>query len=126
MESVLEFSMRCHEDTLKFTKKMCTGQMFWVVFNIALVLFDWSTFINSPSHLTAFSFGAMCITTLWSLVFLLSSYSDLRTEKHHLRFLKELRETQIASGEREQFLQAKNHYEQLIANLKENQNDKGI
>jgi hypothetical protein len=133
MESVLEFSKRCHEDSLKFTRKILHGQMFWVLFNIALLVFDWSTFVNSPSHLTAFSFGAMCVTALWSFIWMLHTWDDVRKEKLHLKYLTELEDNNLASAERQQFLNAKKEYERLITNYeklmekqKEKQNDTGI
>lgn len=126
MESVIEFSMKSHENTVKFTRKMVTGQMIWVGFNISLVCFDWFNFINSPSKLSAFSFGAMAVTALWSFIFLLQVLSEFKTEKHHLKFLTELRNTQMMSDERQQYLNAKKTYEQMIIQLKEKKDDTGI
>lgn len=125
MESVLEFSTRCHEDSMKFTRKALNSQMLWVAFNISLVVFDWNTFINSPSHLTAFSFGAMSITALWSFVWMLMAWGELRDDKNRLKYLNELKEQQLASGERQQYMMAKQQYEQMIENLKEKKNDQG-
>lgn len=123
MESVLEFSKRYHEDSYKSTRKIFTLQMIWVVFNLSVLCFDWFTFINSPSMLTSFSFGAMTITALLSFIFLLQIYGEMKTEKRHLQFLNELHNTQIASTELRQYIEVKKHYEQLIETLKEKEND---
>lgn len=126
MESVLSFSKKCHEDTYKFTKKAMISQGLWVVFNIAILCFDWQTFTLTSSKVSSVSFGAMLVTALWSFVFWWQTWDELRTAKHHIKFLTELENTQIASGEREQLKQARDYYNQLIEQLKEKQNDKGI
>lgn len=126
MDSMFNISIEHCEWSLKFNKKIVRGQMLWVSFNVALLLFDWQNFNMNPSSLTAWGFGAMAITVLWSSVFLLECWSDLRRDRQKLNHLTKLRDEQIASSEREQYLQMKNHYERLIHRLKEKQNDSGI
>jgi hypothetical protein len=126
MDSMFNISIGHCEWNLKFNKKIVRGQMLWVSFNVALLLFDWQNFNMNPSSLTAWGFGAMAITVLWSSVFLLECWSDLRRDRQKLNHLTKLRDEQMASSEREQYLQMKNHYERLIHRLKEKQNDSGI
>lgn len=126
MDSILNMSVESCEWSLKFNKKMVRGQMLWVSFNVALLLFDWQNFNMNPSSLTAWGFGAMAVTVLWSSIFLLECWSDLRRDRQKLNHLTKLRDGQMASMEREHYLQVKNHYERLIHQLKEKQNDSGI
>lgn len=130
IESVVRFSKRCREDSFKSTRKIFIGNFLWLVFNISLVIFDWETFINSPSHVTAVSFGAMLVTTVWSFFWMLQTWDEVKTEKHHLKFLTELEATQMASAELRGYANAKNEYEQLIERLQKHtegtQNDQSL
>lgn len=126
MESIFRLSTDSCESSIKFTKKLFKGQAAWVSFNILILCFDWHDFISSPSRLSSFAFGAMMITALWSIVFLLETYGELKGEKLRLKHLTEFNDTNMASMERKQYIQAKEHYEQLAnLNLRTN-NDPGI
>jgi hypothetical protein len=120
MDSVLGISVDACERNVKTNRKWVRYQVIWVTFNIALVLFDWQTWYLSSSRVTAISFGAMIVTALWSLFFLMESHSELRDEKRKLRFLQELKETHMASDERRAYLIAKNEYEQLRKSMEKN------
>ena len=93
MESALDLLVESSERIIKFDNKLVRHQAMWVLFNLCLLIFDWQTFYSSPSHLTAFVFGAMAVTLLWSFVFFLHAWSELKDEKRKLKFLQELRET---------------------------------
>lgn len=122
MDSYIDMSIRNCESIIKFGKKTVRGQILMVSFNVALLLFNWQTFRFSPSSLTAWGFGAMAVTVLWSLIFLFESWREHRLDKQKLCFLNELHDTQMASKERETYMNAKNYYEHLIEQLKEKQN----
>ena len=62
----------------------------------------------------------MFVTLFWSFHFLLESMSELKNEKCRLKFLTELHDTQLASGERQQYLNSKKYYDQLRESLEKN------
>lgn len=105
------------EITLKFNKKLVRGYFLWVIFNISLLLFDWQTFNSSPSHMTACAFGAMTVTALWSLFFLLEYWNEYRDNKQRLRFLKELQDRHMASDELQQYKNSNMHYESFLKKI---------
>jgi hypothetical protein len=123
MDSVLGLSTKSTEDSIKFIKKVFRSQGAWTLFIIFILIFDWGNFLASQSRLSAFSFGAMVVTAFWSVLFLFQTYDELRNEKRKLKFLEELQNTQIASGERQQYLDAKKYYENLVEQLKEKKNE---
>ncbi len=123
MESVVDISVESCERNIKFDRKYVRGQAAWVVFNFSILIFDWHTFMTSPSNFSSFGFGAMAITTLWSTMFFLESWRELRDEKLRLKFLTELKDTHFSSMERQQYVEVKNHYERLIEQLKEKNNE---
>jgi len=117
MDSITDFSRSCCEDRITFLKKMIRGQIAWALFMLAITAYDCQTLYLSPSAFSGLAVGAMLITLLWALLFLSESMSDLKGEKLKFRYLTELRDKQLASGEREQYINAKKFYEQALANL---------
>lgn len=117
MESVLSLSMESCERDIKYTRKWVRYQVLWVTFNFALVAFDWQTFYLSSNHVTAVSFGAILVTAIWSLVFLLESHSELRASKQMLQRFKEIHNEHLSRGADKQYEMAKEHYESLIAQI---------
>lgn len=126
MESITGFSIDNCERDIKFSKKMVTGQILWVTFNLAITFFDAHTLMINPTAWTGASFGAMLVTSLWSLMFLLESCRELKSEKLRFKFLTELHDTQIASMEREQYKMSKLHYDQLRESLEKNNDTRTI
>ena len=109
---------------VKFSRKIFRGHTLWVMFNLSVTAFDFYAMTSSPTTMAACSFGAMLVTSLWSLVFLLESWKDLRDDKQRHNFLIELNEKQLASSELRSAMSAKQSYEKAMESLEKN-NDKG-
>jgi hypothetical protein len=117
MESITGFSMESCERNIKFYKKMLKGQVLWVMFNLAITCFDWSVLDAPHTKLTGIGFGAMIITSIWSIMFLIETWSEWSNEKLRLKFLTELHDAQLASGERQQYKNAREHYESVLTQI---------
>lgn len=124
MDSITSFSKDSCERNIKFNRKWVRYQLLWLLFILCLTSFDGQSLWENHSIFGAINFGMMLITALWSFVFFLESWSDLKNEKRKFQFLTELHETQTASLERKQYLDVKNQYERMIKQLKEKQNDR--
>ena len=109
----------CERD-IQFNKKWIRYQMLWVVFNLSTTCFNAQTLMNDHRIFSAIAFGAMLVVFLLSLFLLMQSWDELKNEKLKLKFLTELHETQLASGERQQYINAKLYYEQLKEALEKN------
>lgn len=117
MQSITGFSRDNCEWFIKVTKKAVKWHMLWTMFCVTVTVFDFQTLIQNTTAWSGISVGAMAVTSLWSFIFLLESFSDLRSEKLRYRYLTELHDTQQASTEKEQYLLAKRYYEQLKESL---------
>lgn len=117
------YKTNCEID-IKFYRKMFRSQFLWVMFNLSVTCFDASSLLITPTVWTGAAFGAMAITTIWTLVFLFEAWGDLRNSKLKYKFLTELHDIQMASNERKHYEMARKNYEELIENLKGKQNDR--
>lgn len=121
MDSFTGMSIDNCERNIKFNRKWVRYQLLWLLFIVCLTCFDGQTLMSNHSIFGAINFGMILVTFLWSLVFFLESWNELKNEKRKLRFLTELHETQMASGERKEYLNLKNYYERLIEENRKNQ-----
>ena len=125
MDSITGISLESCERNIKFDRKWTRGQLLWVMFNISVTCFDGHTLMTHPTTFSGVAFGAMLITSLWSIIFLFESWNELRSEKLKLKYLTELHETQLASSERGQYLNAKLAYEQMKESLEKSNGSEG-
>jgi hypothetical protein len=123
MESMTGFSKDNCERDIKFYRKMFKGQILWVMFNLSVTFFNGYALMHPPSAWSGSAFGAMAVTSIWSLMFLLESWEDLRSSKLKYNFFTELHDVQMASTERKHYEIARKNYEELTISLKEKQSD---
>lgn len=117
IDSITSFSRNCCEDRIKFLKKTVRGNMAWTMFMLAITAYDCYDLYQRPSTFTGFALGSMVITSIWTIMFLFEFLGDLKGEKLRHLYLTELHDKQLASGEREEYLSAKKHYEEALQNL---------
>jgi hypothetical protein len=114
MDTITSFSKDNYEWKVKFYKKIIMGITLWLTFNLSVVFFDAVAVMRTHNCQNGIAFGMMLVTCLWSFVYLISALGDLKRAKSYLKFHTELYEKQLASNEREQYLNAKQAYEQMM------------
>ena len=117
MDSITSISKDHYEWKVKFSKKMIVWNGICLLFGSAVTFYDLITLIHDHNYLNGIPFGMMLMTSLWSFFYLLDSLRELKTDKSYLKFQTELHENQLASSEREHYLNAKQHYENMAALL---------
>lgn len=114
MDTITELSKDYYQWKVKFSKKIAVWNIFWLMFCLAVTFYDGITVIHTHDYKNGIAFGMMLVTFVWAFGYLISTLSDLKTDKLSLKFQQELYEKQLASKEREQYLAAKQAYEQMI------------
>jgi len=119
MDSITSISKDHYEWKVKFSKKIIVWNVVWLLFSSAVTFYDLITLIHTHYYLNGIPFGMMLMTSLWSFFYLLDWLMDLKKDKSTLKFQTELNEKQLASDEREHYLNAQHQYERALALLEE-------
>jgi len=114
MDSITGLTKEYYEWKVKLSKKMVIFYAVFFLFSLSVTFYDLIALLHTRNYLSGISLGVMFTTTLWMFFYLFDSLFDLKADKSTLKFHTELYETQLASSERQQYLNAKQAYEQMI------------
>lgn len=110
------------EWSIRFTTKamMCqVGMIFVNIFGIAWNVY-WYKYGNGTQNVFfGFGVGAFSSNTLWTLSFIAKYFSEIREEKHELKYIREIELKEQLGDDRKIYQEAKTQYEQMFRQYQE-------
>lgn len=116
--SYMDFSIECAQIEVRFSRKHFRSQMIWSIFCAALLAYDWSNAYNHPSFLTTTAFGCMIVNCLWTFMFCLEAWQELKQDKARLARLREANDIKIQDGMSDQYKNMIESNEQIMDIIK--------
>lgn len=119
--SWLEGRKKHLEWSIKFTYKAVASQMTMVVVNVVGIAWNVYWLRNGDSQKAWFGFGmgAFSSNLLWTLASAARFWSDLKDDKHELKYLNELELKEQCQDDIKMYKEGRARYEQLIQEYQE-------